>query len=85
MENVTQKSFKPLVVFVRPIALALFVVLALSVLMLYRQASLEIKQRKAAEEALQESDARYRSLYHNTPAMLHSINKEGLIVSVSNY
>ena len=85
MQKVTQKAFKPLVVVVRPIALALFVVLVLSVLMLYRQASLEIRQRKAAEEALRESDARYRSLYHNTPAMLHSINREGHIVSVSNY
>lgn len=84
MQKVTQKAFKSLVV-VRPIALALFVVLAFSVLMLYRQASLEIRQRKAAEEALRESDARYRSLYHNTPAMLHSINRDGQIVSVSNY
>jgi PAS domain S-box-containing protein len=85
MQKITQEAFKPLVIFVRPIALALFVVLSLSVFMLYRQASLEIKQRKAAEEALRESDARYRSLYHNTPAMLHSINRNGEIVSVSNY
>ncbi|MDH3995715.1 MAG: PAS domain S-box protein [Desulfobulbaceae bacterium] len=85
MQKITQKAFKPLVVFVRPIVLALFIVMCISVLMLYRQASLEIRQRKAAEEALRESDARYRSLYHNTPAMLHSINKKGQIVSVSNY
>jgi PAS domain S-box-containing protein len=85
MKKITQKAFKPLVVFVRPIVLALFVVMCLSVFMLYRQASLEIRQRKAAEEALRESDARYRSLYHNTPAMLHSINRHGEIVSVSNY
>ena len=85
MQKITQKAFKPLVVFVRPIVLAFFVVMCLSVLMLYRQASLEIRQRKAAEEALRESDARYRSLYHNTPAMLHSINRKGEIVSVSKY
>jgi PAS domain S-box-containing protein len=85
MQKVTQQAFKPLVVFFRPIALAFFIALAVSVLMLYRQASFEIRQRKAAEEALRESDARYRSLYHNTPAMLHSINREGHIVSVSNY
>ena len=85
MQQITHKAFKPLVVFVRPIVLALFIVMCLSVFMLYRQASLEIRQRKAAEEALRESDARYRSLYHNTPAMLHSINREGRIVSVSNY
>jgi PAS domain S-box-containing protein len=85
MQKITQKAFKPLVVFVRPIVLALFIVMCLTVFMLYRQASLEIRQRKAAEEALRESDARYRSLYHNTPAMLHSINRNGEIVSVSNY
>ena len=85
MDKITQKAFKPLVVFVRPIVLALFVVMCLSVLMLYRQASFEIRQRKAAEEALRESDARYRSLYHKTPGMLHSINRNGEIVSVSNY
>jgi len=85
MKKITQKAFKPLVVFVRPIVLAFFIVMCFSVLMLYRQASQEIKQRKAAEEALRESDARYRSLYHNTPAMLHSINRKGEIVSVSNY
>ena len=85
MDKITQKAFKPVVVFVRPIALALFVLMCLSVLMLYRQASFEIRQRKTAEEALRESDARYRSLYHNTPAMLHSINREGQIVSVSKY
>ncbi|MFC1826533.1 PAS domain S-box protein [Thermodesulfobacteriota bacterium] len=85
MDKITQKAFKPVVVFVRPIALALFVVMCLSVLMLYRQASFEIRQRKAAEEALRESDARYRSLYHKTPAMLHSINRNGEIVSVSIY
>jgi PAS domain S-box-containing protein len=85
MQRISQQAFKPLVVFVRPIVLAFFVVMCLSVFMLYRQASLEIRQRKIAEEALRESDARYRSLYHNTPAMLHSINREGQIVSVSNY
>ncbi len=85
MKKISQEAFKPLVVFVRPIVLALFVVLGMSVLMLYRQASLEIRQRRAAEEALRESDKRYRSLYHNTPAMLHSINRNGEIVSVSNY
>ncbi|MBW2505682.1 MAG: PAS domain S-box protein [Deltaproteobacteria bacterium] len=85
MQQISQKAFKPLVVFVRPIVLALFVVMCLSVAALYRQASLEIIQRKAAEEALRESDARYRSLYHNTPAMLHSINRKGEIVSISNY
>jgi PAS domain S-box-containing protein len=85
MKKISQEAFKPLVVFVRPLVLTFFIVLGLSVLVLYRQASQEIRQRRAAEEALRESDKRYRSLYHNTPAMLHSIDKQGHIVSVSNY
>jgi PAS domain S-box-containing protein len=37
------------------------------------------------EQALRKSEERYRSLYHHTPAMLHSIDKDGNLVSVSNY
>jgi PAS domain S-box-containing protein len=56
-----------------------------SVFFLYRKASLEISQRKSVEKALRESEERYRSLYHNTPAMLHSIDLGGRLVSVSDY
>jgi PAS domain S-box-containing protein len=55
------------------------------VFFLYRMASREILHRRSAEKALRESEARYRSLYHNTPAMLHSIDPAGRIVSVSDY
>ena len=36
-------------------------------------------------KALQESESRYRHLYEETPAMLHSIDQKGLIVSASHY
>ena len=36
-------------------------------------------------KALQESESRYRHLYEETPAMLHSVDSEGHIVSVSHY
>ncbi|MBE9521482.1 MAG: PAS domain S-box protein, partial [Proteobacteria bacterium] len=85
MKLINRKAFRPLALFVRPIVLALFVLVALAIIMLYRKAVQEIMQRHAAEEALRESDKRYRSLYHNTPAMLHSIDSEGRLVSVSNY
>jgi len=85
MKLINRKAFQPLALFVRPIVLALFVLVALTIIMLYRKAVQEIMQRHAAEEALRESDKRYRSLYHNTPAMLHSIDSEGRLVSVSNY
>lgn len=36
-------------------------------------------------KALQESESRYRYLYEETPAMLHSIDRKGQVVSVSHY
>ena len=68
-----------------PVVLALCILIGLSVFVLYRKASGEILQRKAAEKALRDSEERYRSLYHHTPAMLHSIDREGCLVSVSDY
>ena len=56
-----------------------------SVLYLYWKAHFEIIYRREAEHALKESEERYRVLYLNTPAMLHSIDPAGTIVSVSDY
>ncbi|MEM1254014.1 MAG: CheR family methyltransferase [Cyanobacteria bacterium P01_H01_bin.21] len=47
--------------------------------------AVDISDRKAAERELHESEARYRSLYENTPVMLHSINTQGEIISASDY
>lgn len=45
----------------------------------------DITARKKAEEDLRRSEERYRHLYKETPVMLHSIDHEGRLVSVSNY
>jgi len=42
-------------------------------------------ERVRREEALARSERRYRELYHRTPVMLHSIDREGRIVAVSAY
>ncbi len=45
----------------------------------------DITARKKAEEELRRSEERYRSLYQETPVMIHSIDHDWKIVSVSNY
>jgi PAS domain S-box-containing protein len=75
----------PLLRIVGPVVLLISVMIGLSVLVLYRKASREIQRRRSAEKALRESETRYRSLYHHTPAMLHSIDPQGRLLSVSDY
>ena len=50
-----------------------------------RELQAEIAERKRAEDALRRSEERYRRLYKDTPVMLHSIDPDGRLVSVSNY
>ncbi len=47
--------------------------------------SAEIHERAATETRLRRSEARYRALYERTPAMLHSIDRSGRIIMVSDY
>jgi len=68
-----------------PVIFSLCILIGISVFVLYRKAAVEILQRKQVEAALRTSEERYRSLYHNTPAMLHSIDRNGRLVSVSDY
>ena len=76
---------EPLAQIMRPVILFLCLLLGVSIFFLYRHASQEITRRREVERALRISEQRYRSLYHNTPAMLHSIDKNGTLVSVSNF
>ena len=80
-ENVS----RPLIRIAGPAILTLCILIGLSVFSLYRRASSDILRRRSAEMALRESEERYRSLYHDTPAMLHSIDASGRLISVSDY
>ncbi len=45
----------------------------------------DISERKKADEKLKESEQRYRNIYNKTPVMLHSIDKDGKLINVSEY
>jgi PAS domain S-box-containing protein len=85
LKAISKTVSDPLFRIARPLILTLCVLIGLSVFFLYRKASVEIRMRQSAEKALRESETRYRRLYHHTPAMLHSIDINGRIVSVSDY
>lgn len=45
----------------------------------------DISAQKAAYEGMRLSEERYRALYNNTPVMLHSVDGEGRLISVSDF
>lgn len=45
----------------------------------------DINERYLTQKILEESEKRYRNVYNKTPVMLHSINSQKKIISVSNY
>jgi PAS domain S-box-containing protein len=74
----------PLIKITGPVVLVLCVLVGLAVFLLYKKASDEILKRKMFENALKDSEKRYRIIYHNTPGMLHSIDTKGRLISVSD-
>jgi PAS domain S-box-containing protein len=85
LDAISRRVSAPLLKITGPIVLSLCVLIGMSVFLLYRKASEEILQRKSVEIALRKSEERYRSIYHNAPAMLHSINSRGELISVSDH
>ncbi len=84
LETISKMVSGPLIRITGPVVLTLCVFVGFTVFLLYRTASDEIARRKLFEKALRESEKRYRSIYHNTPAMLHSVDTKGRLISVSD-
>jgi len=85
MEAIAKVVSEPLLRITAPVVFTISVLVGLAVFFLYQKASQEILKRKTVQKALSDSETRHRSLYNNTPAMLHSIDREGRIVSISDY
>ncbi|RJX30462.1 MAG: PAS domain S-box protein [Desulfarculus sp.] len=85
MAEVVRGAWQPFVRTTGVAVLGLCLFAGLSVYFLYRKASQEILRRRVAEQDLRRSEERYRGLYHNTPALLHSIDTSGRLVDVSDY
>ncbi len=51
----------------------------------YVSTQIDISHYLDTFKALQKSESRYRHLYEETPAMLHSVDRNGRIVGTSNY
>ena len=84
LKEISKIFSSPLLKIIEPIIIVLCILVGLAVFLLYKKASDELLKRKTFERALQKSEERYRSIYHNTPAMLHSIDPKGCLISVSD-
>ena len=85
IRDISESVLRPMVKSTSLMVFSVWLFAGLSVYYLYRKASMEISRRKTAERELRESEVRYRTLYHNTPAMLFSIDTDGRVIRVSDY
>lgn len=84
LQALSRDAVAPLLRNTSMVILGLCLAVSFIVMFLYRNASGEIRQRKLATAALQKSEARYRMLYQQTPALMHSVGPDGRLISVSD-
>ncbi len=85
LDAIAKVVSEPLIRITGPVVFTASILIGFSVFFLYQKASHEIVTRKEVQKALGDSERRYRSLYNHTPAMLHSIDSSGHLVSVSDF
>lgn len=76
---------QPFLRVIGPAVISISILAGMLVFILYQLAAKEISRRKHAEKKLRLSEERYRHIYHKTPVMLHSIDREGRIIRVSDH
>jgi PAS domain S-box-containing protein len=84
-DSILSSVQQPLVRVLGPLVAGLCLLIGLYVFFLYTRAAKELTRRRKAEDDLRRSERDYRYLYHNTPAMLHSIDTGYRLVQVSDF
>lgn len=84
-EQLEKQVSKPFVRIIGPVITSILILTGILVFVLYRLGIQEIIKRKKVEKELRLSEERYRRIYHKTPVMLHSIDTDGCIISVSDH
>ncbi len=85
LKLIRKRIYNPILKVTAFIVLIFTILIGISIYMLYRLASNELIIRKKIENKLRKSEERYRTIYHNTPVMLHSIDSEYRLISVSDH
>ena len=84
-QSILSSVQQPLLRILGPLVAGLCLLIGLYVFFLYTRAAKELTRRRKAEDDLRRSEQNYRHLYHNTPAMLHSIDTNYRLVQVSDF
>lgn len=82
---IQKQATEPFIRVIGPVVVFISVMAGLLVFILYQMAAQELARRRRAEQQLKISEQRYRRIYHKTPVMLHSIDREGKIINVSDH
>ncbi len=84
-KSIKKQVTEPFIRVIGPAVVFILILAGLLVFILYQLAAQEITRRMQAEKKLRLSEERYRHIYHKTPIMLHSIDREGRIIHVSDH
>lgn len=85
MKYILKNLHKPIIEIGGPVILIIMFLIGILVYFLSKIAHKELKKRELVEKQLRISENKYRSIYHKTPAMLHSIDRNYRLLRVSDF